>query len=178
MTALANVVGAAAGIPVVWDDQQHARPNYPYALLNVFGWTQVGFGEERTVQNDSGGLDVTVRQDEQLTLSINTFAKPANSLDATAVTYMNAIRRSLGLSSVQQTLRDAGIAVLDIASMQNLSGPGDGGMIQRYQMDVRLNAASITTDTAKGRITSVQADVKLTQPGKPDRDVIVTTTGA
>lgn len=164
--ALAIMIGAAAGTPVYWENQAKPRPPYPYVSLKIISSLEVGFGEVRRSKESDAAvqLDVEVRHDEEITLSINAHAKPGNDFAATSLAYARAVRRAFGRPDVLQVLRDAGLAVAVLGATRDLSGLGDGGEMQRTQFDVQFNTAVTDIADPEDFIERIQATITFKGP--------------
>lgn len=172
---LTRVVAAAAGLSVIWVNQNKVRPAYPYVALNIVSEQDVAHGdvrksiEERELEVDEDPetdvryIEKTIRYDEELTLSINTFSKPDLSTDAASV--MRAIRRAFAWPNVLADLREAGLSVAVVGEARDLSSAADGDILLRSQMDVQLNAVEVVTPESErgGFIERVQGTITLSE---------------
>lgn len=162
-------MAAATGIACIWANDGGPRPAYPYAQMNLIA--DVGAAEDhRWTYNDQNPvgqeMELDIRIDRELTLSLQTFAKPGPHTQS-AHHYMDLAKRSLAYPSHLKTLRDANLAPADIPrSITDLSGEVNGEMLLRAGMDLMLN--TVTTDSPASErqpyIDKVQGQITYERP--------------
>lgn len=185
---LVTLMAAATGITVIWANQAKERPTYPYAVLNFASEFEVGSGdvrhemlerepeeveepeeppeepEEEEEEEDLRYVATSVRHDDEITLSINTLAKPESSTSAFQA--MRLIRFALARPAVLTQLRSVGLAIADIGPSRDMSAAADGGILLRQQMDVMLNAATLQGPPADEQgdfIEKVEGEITLSE---------------
>jgi len=181
--ALYDWLAAATGLTTIWAEQDSPQPAYPYAVLEITsGPTKVGGQDEQRQTYDGGQslgqeIGIEVCGLREITLSVQVFAKEADALPTNHPRDMlSRAQSSLGLPSVLQALKVAGLSVIEEMPVQDMSEAIEDTWITRAAMDVRLGlAASVTERT--GYISTVEVDLDIKKPdGTTSVDAALRTT--
>ncbi len=132
-------------LPVIWEEQATARPNRPYASLNIItGAVMIGEDDQRSHLTGTAPNQQTQFTWEglrKLTVSCNIWAD--NAIDL-----MADVQGSIRKQSNQNAFILAGIAPTDYTNVQKLSQLFDTRYEDRAQMDVIFQTVHVTVDDA------------------------------
>lgn len=154
--ALYNVVSTELDCTTIWADQSEVRPPRPYASLKLTSGPVVVANDE-VRQPTSGSFEVAGLR--RMTLSVQAFGEGA-------LERMSRLQTALSKESVLESLDKSGVAIVEVAGVQNLTGLLDNRFETRAQMDVGFYAAENESDS-----TDFVESVEVTS--EPDSDTFV-----
>ena len=153
--AVYNWYAKETKLSVIWEEQAEARPQRPYATLNIItGAVMVGEDDHR--QDVSGKF--TWEGQRKITVSCNIWSD-------TGLQTMADVQSSLRKASNQLAFNQAGIAPTDYGNVQKLSSLFGNRFEDRFQMDVIFTVVELINDDAVP-IESVGLDATAIVGGK------------
>lgn len=152
--AIRDWLATCTGITVIWSDEHANQPAWPYATVKIIsGPVQLGHDERRATVDDKGTVTREVRGPRDLTVSCQVHCA-SDAAGANATHYLGIAQASLGLPSVLEAFRAAGVAVVDAGDVQDLTFIAGGAVRSRGAMDVRLRVTSSIADTTQDMATA------------------------
>jgi len=134
-----------SGLTVIWDKPNRQRPALPYATLNISSGPR-GEGSPDMRYKEPDTFTHTIRK--VFTLTVNIYAENAY------LSYMESLINSLNLSTTQDALRAAGLAIRSNSDPVDLSRLLDTQYEQRVSADFFLAYAG-ELDDVSGEIARV-----------------------
>ncbi len=170
-SALVACVETASGLTgkVVLAPQTAPQPAMPYATVRISGPRPAGGPWPRIIQSfdaaQPAGQEVGLQAvvDEELTVSLQVFT-PLPYGAASARALMAQIRVALALSTSLDPLRAAGLALVDVGDIQDLSALLDTAFQGRAAMDLRFLVADDVMERT-GYVGSVGISGTVTTDG-------------
>jgi hypothetical protein len=169
----------ATGLPFIWEDQDAPQPAYPYGSMRLTsGPRRVAGADEVRVTYDGGqdlgheiGLEVGGLREITVTVQAHVNQRDSGP-DDDATNFVTRLQSSLALPSVQELLRDAGLAVVEEGPVLNLGRVLDDTWVARAAMDVRLGLASnLVERTGYVATVAIEPDVTDVDGSPVDADV-------
>lgn len=148
--ALYDYIVAITGRTVIWENEDDARPNFPYITLGYDPLTQIGIDYESRADGD-GNTDITGNR--EFTVSIQHDSNTAQQ----GVTDLETLRMSFNKFTKLETLRASGLVFVNADPILNLDFLEDTKHVHRKNMDVLFRIAQTDTD-APGLIETVEAE--------------------
>jgi hypothetical protein len=147
-TTLHSVINTVSGLNTIWSHQSTPN-NYPYAVLRLFGPSKIGGPDELRYVTDlsqPAGQEVSIEAVglREITLSCEVFVGSPDANDAAknARNYLAIVQSSLGLPSVLDQLRPAGLAVISEGRIENLDEGQGNEHVSRGKIEIRLMLSS------------------------------------
>lgn len=161
-----GVEGFDAIVPdAIWEDQNVAQPDYPYATLKVTAHRKEGGRDEvrtTTLTGQPAGqeIEILVTGPVQMTVAV-TFNADAAAGGAASATRARSLaakaQASLGLPAVVDHFRGAGLSIVAEEGVTDTSLVINGEWLARATLDVRLRTATQMTQRA-GYMDKVQLE--------------------
>lgn len=167
-TALYNWAASVTGIPaarVIWEKQKITERAYPYVSLRKSPLLVAGGKPEARASTDLGqpaGQEIifTATSQCEFTFSATVHADAAaggGNPTTGAFKLVSKLQASLGLPTIQESLRTAGLAVIQSLPGIDLSEQVNAEYLDRAVFEVRLRVASEMTEQT-GYITDVDIE--------------------
>lgn len=138
---------------VTWQFGMGDIPAKPYVSLNLIGPVQVGQAEERQGAYDQAGHSTDqVYSVDTFTVSVNCIDDPTHGGQFMQIA--QNLKASLSLPQYYEPLLAAGISVLEVMGVQDLSDMLETKPERRAQFDFRIEAGSAAA-TDLGQISTV-----------------------
>lgn len=158
--AIADWVYSIVALPAHWAGQDEPRPAYPYVLLDIVSGPVREHHDSAYVVDDVDDIRVAVRGDRAVTFSVEpivSFEGVVYSHASDAHALAEELRSSLERDAIRDTLRAAGISVLDSSgTISNRRTVLDAGFLSRAGFDVLTGLAALympaTKETAIERV--------------------------
>lgn len=168
--ALHAWLNGATGLTTIWSDQDAPQPAYPYATLKIIaGPTKLSALDETRQSYDAGqaaGAEVGLETGgpREITLSCQVFTRQsATTPSSHPRDLLTRAQASLGMASYLAALRTAGVAVVEVGPVQDVSLKVDDSWSARAVMSVRFRLAASVTERV-GYIATVDVDPTYTKP--------------
>jgi hypothetical protein len=143
-------INGQTGLPMRWSNQNAPQPDYAYINALLFSGLQEGQSERVYSDFDDGApageeLTETVRAGQALVFNIECHQTQVTNANQTAFAILTGLVASLGKSSVRDSLRSAGLALINEGTVQDISAIVNAGFDSRATLDVTFRACSVTT---------------------------------
>jgi hypothetical protein len=153
-----------SGIATIWSGQDAPQRALPYAeLKRISGPTKLGQDDQRetTDLSEPPGQEVALEHtgNRDFVVSCQVFAA-SDAPGVNADHYLGIVQASLELLSVRDTLRAAGLAVIDTTPPQDRDVVAGAAWSSRMGMDVRFRCVSSVTERI-GYIETADVDRTL-----------------
>jgi len=142
------------GVEAIWADQNIPQPSYPYVHMKRAALVRPGGKDEIRTSTDLGqspGEEIEILATDQAEFTFNATANVDDSSGAcdpakNAMALLGKLQASLGLPTVQASLRAAKLAVIEPMGINDISLELNGQILNRASWDVRFRLVSEMTE--------------------------------
>lgn len=150
---LYDAVNGATGWTTIWSDQDAPQPAYPYITMRIIsGPLKLSEQDDVRQSFDAGqplGEEIgrSTGGMREITVSIQAFQRQSSSTPSTsAMDALTRLQGALGMATYLTALRTAGLSVVEVGTVQNVSTEVDDSWSDRAAMDVRGRLAASVTE--------------------------------
>lgn len=143
--ALKTWVKDATGLDrVIWANQSIARPDLPYAALNIISYPMEIGQPERRVLSATGGYVYENVENQQMTLSVNVYTEPSTN---DAFLYLQKLNQSVRINYWYEYLRNNSLSLFDKSVMRNIDQQLGDRWEKRAQQDYTFRFRTRTLES-------------------------------
>ncbi len=161
-------LSAATGLPCVWE-KQNGLPQRPASYVSMDLGTMTGVGGDVLTHDYSAArplgqeVEVTAEKSGEWVLKVQAFLElqPGQTGDMAVALLSKAVAR-LALPSVRDSLHAAGMGVVDVGSVLNLTGLASVKWQGRATVDVRLSVIESVSERV-GYFATAEVTTVLTR---------------
>lgn len=167
--ALYDWFSGATGLVTIFEEQDAPRPPYPYASISIFGPRKLFAKDEHRYSYDAlqppgEEIGIEVCGPREITVSCKVRVKQSDSYPSNhARDMMTRAQSSLSVPAVLDSLRLAGLSVVEEGDILTPSERVEDTWIGRATMDVRCGLSSSVT-VRTGYIATVGVEPTLYEP--------------